>query len=121
MNLIQRLFGQFTARGRALTKISKGRACADNRDSEEALKHYGEVVSSSEAPRDVIAMALFNRALVYTTIGRESDATQDLNTVLNMPESIAEIKRSASDKLVRMRRKLEREESSSSGAPAQNS
>ena len=60
-------------------------------------------------PRDVTAMALFNRALVYAASGKLRPATEDLQAILGMPEAIARIKKSARDKLVRMQRKLERD------------
>ena len=111
MNLIKRILGRFTARGRALAKIDKGMNCANSRELDHALDFYTDVIDSSESPRDVIAMAMFNRALVYSTTERECEAIEDLNGILRMPETIVEIKKSASDKLVRFRRKQEREES----------
>ena len=110
MNFFKSILGRFTIRGRALAKVAKGRNCATNRDPDSAINYYTEVIDSPESPREVIAMALFNRALAYSTTGREDEAVKDLNAILCMPESIAEIKKSASDKLVRMRRKKEREE-----------
>ena len=83
----------------------------DKNEPDEAVKHYTDVINSPKAPRDVKAMALFNRLLVYTTINKERNATQDLEAVLNMPESMSKIKKSAREKLVRMQRKLTREES----------
>lgn len=110
MNFFKRILGRFTTRGRALAKVAKGRDCATNREPDIAINYYTEVVDAPESPREVIAMALFNRALAYSTTGREDEAVKDLNAILSMPESILEIKKSASDKLVRMRRKQEREE-----------
>ncbi len=110
MNFLKKIASSLTARGRALAQVDMGRACAAKRDSEQAIKHYTNVINLASSPRDVIAMALFNRALVYTTIGKEPQATADLKTVLNMPEAITTIKKSASDKLVRMQRKRSRDE-----------
>ena len=109
MNLWKRLFSRFTIRGQALAKVTKGRKCAEKGESSNAIKYYTDVVGTSESPRDVIAMAIFNRALVYAAIGKLNQATEDLNTILGMPEAIPRIKKSATDKLVRMQRKLERE------------
>ncbi len=83
--------------------------CAKKNESDHAITHYTGVIDSSSSPRDVKAMALFNRALVYTTIGKELQATEDLKAVLGMPEAITKIKKSANEKLVRMQRKLVRE------------
>jgi len=116
MNFFRRIAGRFTARGRALAQVDQGMICANNNESDNAIKHYTDVVNSLETPGDVKAMALFNRALVYTTIGKERQATEDLKAVLRTPGTIAKIKKSASDKLVRMQRKLEREDSPKSDA-----
>ena len=109
MNVFKRTASKFTARGRALAQISQGMDCANKNDADNAIKHYSGVINSAETPRDVQAMALFNRALMYTSIGEESQATKDLKTILNMPEAMPKIKKSANQKLVRMKRKLERE------------
>jgi hypothetical protein len=83
--------------------------CANKSESDDAIKHYSSVINSTDSPRDVKAMALFNRALVFTTTQKIIEATQDLKAVLCMPEAMAKIKKSARDKLVRMQRKLDRE------------
>lgn len=114
MSLFKSIAAKFTARGRALAVVDQGMVCANNAEPEFAIEHYSDVINSSNTPSDVIAMALFNRALVYTTIGNEPQATVDLKAVINMPEAASRIKKSASDKLVRMRRKLKREETTKS-------
>ena len=112
MNFFQKITSKFSVRGRALAQVHQGMDCAKKNESVSAINHYTSVVNSPESPRDVKAMARFNRALVYTTIGKDRLATEDLKAVLNMPEAITKIKKSASDKLVRMQRKLTRDESS---------
>ena len=110
MKFFRKIAARFTPRGRALALIDQGMTFANNAQPDFAIKHYNDVINSSKSPRDVKAMALFNRALVYTTIGNEPQAKIDLNAILNMPEAMTKIKKSASDKLVRMQRKLKREE-----------
>jgi hypothetical protein len=110
MNFFRRMASRFTARGRALAQVDRGMVCANENESDNAIIRYSDVINSSESPRDIQAMALFNRALVYTTIDKEHQATEDLKAVLSMPETMTKIKKSASDKLVRMQRKLKREE-----------
>ncbi len=114
MNFFKRIAAKFTTRGRALAQIEEGMACANNAETDVAIQHYSDVINASESPRDVKAMALFNRALVLTTIGKEKQAAVDLKAILNMPETLARIKKSAADKLVRMQRKLKREETTKS-------
>jgi tetratricopeptide (TPR) repeat protein len=115
MKFLKKIRGRFSARGRALAQVDRGMACANRNQSDEAIKYYTQVIDSTESPRDVIAMAIFNRALVYTTIGMERQATEDLKALLQMPEKLTKIKKSATDKLVRMQRKLAREESRNDG------
>ena len=114
MNLFRKITARFTARGRALARVEHGMACANNAEPDNAIKHYTDVVNAPESPRDVKAMALFNRALVYTTIGKEPQAKVELKAILEMPEATAKIRRSANDKLVRMQRQQKREETAKS-------
>lgn len=110
MKFFRRIIASFTTRRRALSRVDQGMACANNGEPDFAIKHYTDVIHASESPRDVKAMALLNRALVYTTIGKELQATADLKAILKVPEAITRIKKAARDKLVRMQRKLKREE-----------
>lgn len=105
MRFFKRIVSRFTARGRSLALVSRGRIFATSGDSANAIKHYTNVIDASESPRDVVAMALLNRALVFSRVGEEPRATADLNVVLGMPQSTPVIKKSARDKLVRMKRK----------------
>lgn len=111
ISFFNRIFGRFTARGRSLSLVDQGMAYANSHSPNLAIKKYTEVIGTSESPGDVIAMALFNRALVYTTISKEIEAEADLRAIQKMPDATAIIQRSASDKLVRMERKLKRSES----------
>lgn len=112
MNLFRQIANRFSFRGRALAQVDKGMASAKKDEAVDAIRIYSDVITSKETPRDVMAMALFNRALAYTTTGQLRQATEDLRAVLNMPETMSKIKKSASDKLVRMERKLKRKETS---------
>ena len=114
MNVFGKITARFTARGRALAQVDQGMACANNAEPDNAIKHYTDVINASETPRDVKAMALFNRALVYTTIDDEPRATFDLKAILKMPEAMTNIKKSANDKLVRMQRKRTRDKTANS-------
>ncbi|QEG21076.1 tetratricopeptide repeat protein [Mariniblastus fucicola] len=123
MNFIKRFTSSFTTRGRTLAQVEKGMALANKNQSDKAIDIYSAVIASSETPRDVLAMAMFNRALAYTATNKPEEATLDLKAILAMPESFPKIKRSASDKLVRMQRKIKRESraSSSESLPSHDS
>ncbi len=109
MNFIKRFTDRFTARGRVLALVEQGMALAKKNESGKAVTLYSKVIDSSETPRDVVAMAMFNRALAFTAIDKPKEAEQDLKAIIAMPESMTQIKKSASDKLVRMKRKIVRE------------
>lgn len=113
MKFLKRFTDRFTARGRVLALVDQGMKLAKKNESGKAIELYSTVINSSEAPRDVIAMAMFNRALALTAIDNLEEAKQDLTAIIAMPESLTQIKRSASDKLVRMKRKIERDKSPS--------
>lgn len=115
MNFFSRIVARFSTRGRALAQVEQGMVCANNAQTELAIKHYTDVIRSSESPGDVKAMALFNRALVYATTGKEVQAKAELKAIQDMPGATAKIKKSASDKLVRIQRKKKREETAASG------
>lgn len=116
MNFFKRIASRFTTRGRALIQVDQGMDCANKNEADDAIKHYSDVINSPDSPRDVKAMALFNRALVFTTTEKTLEATKDLKAVLDMPEAMAKIKKSAGDKLVRMQRKLERDGRAKTGS-----
>ena len=108
MNLLHKLFGRFTSRGRALIQLNKGRESAATRDFNDAVVHYTELVKDPNAPRDIIAMALFNRALACSATHQDKDAERDLVEVLEMREDFPKIKKFAREKLLRIRKRSER-------------
>lgn len=121
MNFFKRFTDRFTARGRVLALVEQGMKLAKKNESGKAIELYSKVINSLEAPRDVIAMAMFNRALAHSASDNEKEAEQDLKAIMAMPESLTQIKKSANDKLVRMKRKIVREESPTrNGAVAQS-
>ena len=91
MNLFGKIAAKFTTRGRALARVNQGMDCANKAESELAIKHCTDIIKASEPPCDILAMALLNRALVYTTIGQERQATVDLKAILKMPEATTRI------------------------------
>lgn len=73
-----------------------------------AIADYTVVIDMADSPKDLRAMALYNRALVYHAIANESAATVDLKRVLNMHEAAEFVKTEARRKLVRMERAEQR-------------
>ena len=104
MNVLRWLTGRFSNRGKALSLYRRGMARSKKRDHQGAIGDYTMAIDMPDAPSDVTAMALYNRALVYAVAGDGSKATIDLNTVLGMIDALPKIKAEARRKLVRMQR-----------------
>lgn len=96
------LQGVFSGHGKAMSSYRRGMAKAEKHNHQGAIDDYSAAIDDSAAPKDVQAMALYNRALVYCAIGEQLKATQDLNLVLEMEESFVNIKTMARQKLSRM-------------------
>ncbi len=54
-------------------------------------------------PADLIAMVLYNRALVYVASGDDRKGADDLDAVLAMNEALVNVKTMARQKLARMK------------------
>jgi hypothetical protein len=77
-----------------------------------AMDAYTTVIEMADAPNDVRAMALYNRALVrHALTGKSADAIKDLNDVLKMTGATEQVKTEARRKLVRMDRESDRKDS----------
>jgi hypothetical protein len=53
-------------------------------------------------------MALYNRSVVYTTTGRDPQAVDDLERILELPGAAANVRLESRRKLLRMKRSSER-------------
>lgn len=102
MNLIRWITGRFSLRGRSMSIYKRGMAKARRHDHQGAIEDYSTSIGMADTPVDVRAMALFNRALVYSTIGDEPKGTADLQMILAMDEVLVNVKTMARQKLVRM-------------------
>jgi hypothetical protein len=105
MGLLSKVFGSFSARGRATALYKRGVDKAEGRDLEGAIEDYTAVIDLKGAPPDVIAMALFNRALAYSHEHDDTKATADLDRVLAMPGATQKVISAAHEKLHRMKRR----------------
>ncbi len=111
MSFFSSIFGVFTARGKAMSLYKHGMQKADQRDFEGAIVDYTTVVEMARAPGDVRAMALLNRALVYSRAHETEKAEKDLAAVLAMPEATAQVKAAAHEKIQRMKKVRARQSS----------
>jgi hypothetical protein len=74
-------------------------------DHQGAIADYTAAIDSPDAPPDVRAMALYNRAIVYVAVNNDSQAINDLRAALGMREAPANVRTEAKRKLVRMDRR----------------
>ena len=71
-------------------------------DSDGAIAAYSSAISLDNAPDDVKAMALYNRALLFAAQGDRSKAAADLNAIMVMPTSVRGVTDAAKRRLERL-------------------
>jgi len=107
MSLLKWLKSLFTGRGKALLLYRRGMARAKKHDHQGAIDDYTALIDMPNTPPDVKAMALYNRALVYSADAADennSKAIKDLNMVLATAKAPTDVKTEARRKLERMKR-----------------
>ncbi len=97
----------FTRRGKALKLYRRGMVRAKAHNELGAIDDYTATIDMMGAPLDVVAMALFNRSLVFVATGENSKGTCDLDAVAAMCEAPPRVKAMARQKLIRMRARAE--------------
>jgi hypothetical protein len=88
-----------------LSLYKRGLACAMTHDEKGARDAYTAAIDTGDAPADLKAMALYNRALLYAAANEIPKAIQDLNAVLAMSAPPNKVKLAARQKLDRMQSK----------------
>jgi hypothetical protein len=74
-------------------------------DPDGAMAAYSSAISLDDAPDDVKAMALYNRALLFAAQGDQSMAAADLNAIMDMPTSVRGVTDAAKRRLDRLQRR----------------
>ena len=74
-------------------------------DRKGARDAYTAAIETRDAPADLRASALYNRALLYAAANEIPDAMQDLGEVLAMEASPHKVKLAARQKIDRMQRR----------------
>jgi hypothetical protein len=101
MNIFKWMVGRSSARGAAMSHYKRGLARVRKRDPQGAMDAFTLAIELADAPEDVKAMALYNRALLFAGLGDTAQALADLNAVITMPAPLRSIK-------LATRRRLER-------------
>jgi hypothetical protein len=105
MNILTWLKSLFSRRERSLAGYRSGMIKAKKGDFAGAIVDYTQTLESQGTPPDVVAMALYNRALAYSAIHEDAKAALDLKNVLAMPGLPESIKVAAGQRQERIRRR----------------
>ena len=111
MKLFRWLFAWRSVRSEALHYYRLGMARDKKGDSDAAIAAYSSAISTANAPDDVTAMALYNRALLFAARGENHNAAADLNAIMVMPTSVRGVTDAAKRRLERFRRRKDAAES----------
>ncbi|MCI0364496.1 MAG: hypothetical protein L0219_11465 [Phycisphaerales bacterium] len=104
MNFLHWLIGGCTVRSSVLSLYKRGLARAERHDEQGAMEAYTAAIDLPDAPDDVKAMALYNRALLFAAAGKTAKAIGDLNAVLAVSAPLRDVKTAARRRLARMQR-----------------
>lgn len=96
------LVNSFSQRRKAMSLYKRGMAKAKRHDHQGAIEDYTSTIQMPDTPADLMAMLLYNRAIVYVAAGDERQGTDDLEAVLAMQEAVVNVKTMAREKLARM-------------------
>jgi len=88
-----------------LSLCKQGLACAMKHDRKGARDAYTAAIDMRDAPADLRAMALYNRALLFGASNEIPKTIQDLDAVLAMTAAPHKVKSAARQKLDRMQRR----------------
>ena len=105
MNIFKWLIRENSVHDVVLSLCKQGLACAMKHDRKRAQDSYTAAIDMRDAPADLRAMALYNRALLYAASNEIPKAIQDLNAVLAMTAAPHKVKSAARLKLDRMQRR----------------
>jgi len=102
VNLFRRWFWPRSIRNEGLALYKLGMARTEKRDPQGAMDAYTSAIELADAPDDVKAMALYNRALLFAAEGKTEKASADLAAVMKMPIPLHGVKLAAKRRLERL-------------------
>jgi tetratricopeptide (TPR) repeat protein len=73
-----------------------------------ALEDYREVIEYDQVDDSMLAMTLYNRALVYDLLGKRAEAIEDLERLQQLSRAPERVKTEARRRLLRMDQRLAR-------------
>ncbi|MEX2316076.1 MAG: hypothetical protein WD669_02920 [Pirellulales bacterium] len=103
MNVFKWFGWRVSVRSLVMSSYKRGLARTKGRDPQGAMDDFTAAIEARDAPADVKAMALYNRALLFAAVHDIAKANDDLQAVLAMAAPLPEIKLAAKRRLERMR------------------
>jgi hypothetical protein len=80
----------------------RGMAKAKKQDRQGAIHDYTTMLGMPGTPADLMAIVLYNRALMYIAAGDDRKGAVDLDAVLAMNEAFGNVKTMARQELARI-------------------
>jgi hypothetical protein len=108
MNVLNWLANCFSNCRKPMALYKRGMGKAERHDHQGAIEDYTATIRMPGTPADLIAMVLYNRALVYVASGDDRKGADDLDAVLAMNEALVNVKTMARQKLARMKSRSRR-------------
>jgi hypothetical protein len=95
-----------SVRSESMSLYKEGMVRAEKHDMKGAMAAYTAAIELPDAPDDVKAMALYNRALLLAAAGNTQLALADLKIIMDSPISQRDIKVAARRRLDRLQHRL---------------
>jgi hypothetical protein len=102
MNFLSRLQNWFSRSGRDENQMAEAMELAKDKQPQEAIKIYNELLRSTTATAETKARALFNRALAHSSMKDDAKAVADLKQLTAMQGIPENVRTAARNQLVRL-------------------
>ena len=102
MKVFHWLTSRFSKRRKAMFLYKQGMAKAKKHNRQGAIHDYTTMLGMPGTPADLMAIVLYNRALMYIAAGDDRKGAVDLDAVLAMNEAFGNVKTMARQELARM-------------------
>ena len=99
------LLEQISPRARVLAVYRSGMEKANSHDHAGAIADYTSIAENPDAPPDLVAIAVYNRALAYSACSKVDKAILDLQLVGEMSAAPTAVRTEARRRLLRLKRR----------------
>jgi hypothetical protein len=105
MNLLRWILPR-SRRGEVMSLYKRGITRAEKHDAAGAMAAYTSAIEMTDAPEDLRAMALYNRALLLAAKGKTEQALADLKLIIDLPITQRDVKLAARRRVERLEHRL---------------